>query len=138
MVYFFFHFFKILIFWVVSGVKGQKWSKLTKNSVCRAPYLKNDTSYDCHLWYAYWKSCYLQLIFSFFQGSDFLGFKGVKMVKMAQNYKKFYLSHLYLRKHITYDRNILYTCVKWWHLQVVFSLIVGSTCSYMKSYLGSM
>ena len=135
---YFFHFFKILIFCVVSGVKGQKWSKLTKNSVCCAPYLKNDTSYDCHLWYACWKCSYLQLIFSFFQVFDFLGFKGGKRVKMAQNYKKFYLSHLYLRKHITYDHIILCTCVKWWHLQVLFSLIVGSTCFYMKSYLRSM
>ena len=30
---FFFHFFKILIFWNVRGVKGQKWPKMTKNDV---------------------------------------------------------------------------------------------------------
>ena len=29
----FFMFFKILIFWVIRRVKGQKWSKMTKNSV---------------------------------------------------------------------------------------------------------
>ena len=36
----FFHFFKILIFWVASGAKGQKWPKMTKNYVCRTPYLR--------------------------------------------------------------------------------------------------
>ena len=30
---FFFHFFKILIFWIVRGIKGQKWPKMTKNDV---------------------------------------------------------------------------------------------------------
>ena len=28
----------------------------------------------------------------------------------------------YLRKHISYDCYIWYTCVKWWYLQVFFSL----------------
>ena len=37
----FFHFFKTLIFWFVSGIKGQKWSKMTKISVCCALYLRN-------------------------------------------------------------------------------------------------
>ena len=35
----FFHFLKILIFWVQRGVK-----------LCCAPYLRNHISYDCHLW----------------------------------------------------------------------------------------
>ena len=47
----FFHFFKILVFWVVSGVKGKKWPKMTKNYDCHASYLRKHTSYDCHLWY---------------------------------------------------------------------------------------
>ena len=33
------------------GVKDQKWYKMTKNYVSLAPYLRNHTSYDCHLWY---------------------------------------------------------------------------------------
>ena len=41
-----FHFFKVFIFGVVSGVKkGKKWSKMTENSVCHAPYLRNHTSF---------------------------------------------------------------------------------------------
>ena len=41
----FFHFFKILIFQVARGVKGQKhWPKMTINSVCCTPYLRNYTS----------------------------------------------------------------------------------------------
>ena len=49
----FFHFFKILVFWVVrwgAGGKGKKWSKMTKIYVRHAQYLRNHTSYYCHLW----------------------------------------------------------------------------------------
>ena len=49
----FFIFPKILIFWVVCGGEGggggKKWSKMTKNSVCHTPYLRNHKSYDSHL-----------------------------------------------------------------------------------------
>ena len=45
----FFHFLKVLIFWVHKVVKGQKQSRMTKHSVCHASYLRNP-SYDCHLW----------------------------------------------------------------------------------------
>ena len=41
-------FFKILIFWFVSGGKGQKMAQDDKK-LCQAPYLKNYTLYDCHL-----------------------------------------------------------------------------------------
>ena len=43
-------FFKILIFLVVRGKRAKnspKWQKI----VCHAPYLRNHTPYDCHLWY---------------------------------------------------------------------------------------
>ena len=45
----FFHFFKFLIFWVVSEVKGQKMAQNDKKSVCHALYLRSHTSDDCHL-----------------------------------------------------------------------------------------
>ena len=48
---FFYHFFKIFIFLVVSGVKGQKKVQNDKKFCRHAPYLRNHTSYDCHLWY---------------------------------------------------------------------------------------
>ena len=138
MVYLFFHFFEILIFWVVSGVKGQKMVQINKKFClsCSIPQER------CIIWLSFMVSMLEMFLssadFFIFSSFDFLGFKGGKRVKMAQNYKKFYLYHSYLRKHITYDCNTLYTCVKWWHLQVLFSLIVGSTCFYMKSYLRSM
>ena len=47
----FFHFFKILIFRVVIGVKGQIMSQNDKK-LCHASYLRNRTSCDCHLWCA--------------------------------------------------------------------------------------
>ena len=92
----FFYFFEILIFWAVREVKGQKiaqndktlcllcfishyplWkgkkcSKMRKNYVCHAPYLKKRTSYDFHLWYIC-VGWYLQAFHSFFQNFDFLG-----------------------------------------------------------------
>ena len=59
----FFQFFKILIFWVVRGVKGQKTVQNDKKSLCHAQYLKNHTSYDFHLWCGCVK-WYLQMFFS--------------------------------------------------------------------------
>ena len=49
--FFFFHFNKILICQVVSRLKGQKRPKMTKNSICCTTYLRNHSSYDCHLCY---------------------------------------------------------------------------------------
>ena len=50
----FFHFFKILIFWVVRRVKGQKWPRMTGKSVLLSAlctlYIRNHTSYDLDLW----------------------------------------------------------------------------------------
>ena len=43
-------------FWflgLLMGWKCKKWLKMTKNSVCRASYLRNHTSCDCHLWYVW-------------------------------------------------------------------------------------
>ena len=34
----------------IGELKGKKWSRMTENVVCRAPYLRNHTSCDCHLW----------------------------------------------------------------------------------------
>ena len=51
-VFFFFHFFKILVFWVIREVKGQNMvQNEKKDSVCHTPYLWNHTSYNFHLWY---------------------------------------------------------------------------------------
>ena len=46
---FFFHFFIILIFWVISWVKGQKLVQSDKKFWC-APHLRNHTSRSRHLW----------------------------------------------------------------------------------------
>ena len=71
----FFQFFKILIFRLGRGVKGQKRSKMAKNSVRLTPFLRNRT------WYFIFGTCvkwwYLQQFFSFFQNSDFRVFKVV-------------------------------------------------------------
>ena len=47
----FFHFFKNLVFRVVRRIKVQKMVQNDQNSIRHTPYLRNHTSYDCHLWY---------------------------------------------------------------------------------------
>ena len=44
---------KILIFQVVKGLKGPKWPKMSKISVCHTLYFRNYISYDLHLWYTF-------------------------------------------------------------------------------------
>ena len=48
---FLFSFSKFWFFGLLRGQKCKKWSKMTKNSVCDTPYLRNHTSYDRHLRY---------------------------------------------------------------------------------------
>ena len=46
-------FFIFSTFWFsrfIVGQLGKKWFRMTKNSVCCTPYLRNHLSYDCHLW----------------------------------------------------------------------------------------
>ena len=50
---------------------------MTKHSVCRTPYLRNHTSYDCDFWNTCVQWWILQQIFSFLK-SWFLGFIGGK------------------------------------------------------------
>ena len=99
--WYFFHFFKILIFWFVRGIKGQKnepkWQKM-----CLTPYLRNHTSYDCGF------SCaiffFKILIFWVFRGV------GVKGQKMIHNYQ-FQSVTLYILKTVDHIINIFGTQV---------------------------
>ena len=110
------------LFSILDFVKMAKYSpKMTKKLVCPTPYLRNHTSYDCHLWYTSVKWWYLQILF-FFHSFKILIFwvagrvKGQKWPKMTKNSVH---CTLYIRNHTSYVR---YTCVKWWHLQILFSL----------------
>ena len=60
--------------------------------------------------------------------SGLLGRRVLKKQKMAQNYKKFYLTS-YLRDCTSYDCGSWYTCVKWWYLQHMFSFFLKSVFS---------
>ena len=81
-------------------------------------YLRTHTSYDLHLWYTYEKG-YLVAFFTFSPNFSFWGQccgKGGKWLKSTKNYVCYIP---YLRKHTSYYCDFLYTCVKWWHPQML-------------------
>ena len=141
---FFFHFLKILIFWIFRGVKGQKMVQ-NEETLCLLYSIFQETYI---IWFPFMvhmcKMIISTSIFSKFWLSGLLGgSKGKKWCKMGKNYvccdphlknhtsydfhflsqmTKNQVCHIpYLRKH-TYDCDLWYTCVKWWHLKVLFSL----------------
>ena len=124
---------------------------MTINSVCRASYLRNHTSNDCHLWFTCVKWWYLQIdIFSIFFKFWFFGLLvGWKVKKWSKMTKNYVCCSTYLRKHTSYDcdfsctfvRNhkswsqepdiiwssfVIHKCVKWWYLQQFFSFFQNS------------
>ena len=81
-------FFIFLNFWfsgLLGGAKGQKMIQMRKNSVCRAAYLENHTSYDFHLWYTCVKWQIYRHFFHFFKTLIFQVVRRVIVQKMAQN-----------------------------------------------------
>ena len=93
--------FSFSIFWffrLLEEYKCKKWSKMTKSCVRHAPYLRNHTSYDCHLCLTCANdniSSFFCFFFSFFESFDFSDcYSEVKGQKMVQNVKKFCLSRL--------------------------------------------
>ena len=99
-----FWFFRLLV-----RLKDKKWSKVTKYSVCRAPYLKEKTLCDFHIWYTCLKLWYLLGFFHFFKILIFGVVVGVKVQKIDQNH-----CHVqYFRSHTSYNCHLWYTSVKW-------------------------
>ena len=85
----------------------------TKRSVCHAPWVRNHTSYDCHLWYTSVKWEFLHELFLFFSKLWFLGLLGGSKSKNGSKWQKTVSAvPLYLRKHTLYDLHLWYTCVK--------------------------
>ena len=116
----FFHFFKILIFWVVSGVKVQKMAQNDKK-LCLLHSISQE-AYIIWLWFLVhvWNDDIFRYFFSFFQVVIFWDISGVKGQKMTQNGKKFCLT-LCLRNCASYDCSVWCTYAKWWYLQQSFS-----------------
>ena len=73
----FFMFSRFSFFELLRGSKDKKWPKMTKYYLCRTPYLRKHTSYDCDSRCTCVKCWHLQI-------------KGQKLV---QNDKKFCLSY---------------------------------------------
>ena len=88
----FFNFFKILILWVVKGLKGQKSIQNNKNALCHALYFrKHIFIYDTQ---CEWKDNISRHFFHFFKILIFEIIRGfLRAKKMAQNDKIFCLSH---------------------------------------------
>ena len=115
---FFLHFSQILVFRVNSGVKGQKWHKMTKNC------LSHSISQEAYIvwWWFLVHMCKMMTspdAFFIFEKFDFLfcegGLKGKKWPKMAENFVSLHISGT-----ILYMIGFWYTCVKWWYPAIFF------------------
>ena len=93
---FFFHFFQILIFWVIRGIIGQKTVQNDKK-LCQSC---SNGNISRHFLY-------------FFKLLIFQAVSGVKRQKKWSEMKKSVCHAPYLRNHASYDCHLWYTCVKW-------------------------
>ena len=122
-VFFLLHFFKILIFRVVRGVKGQITVQNDKKFCPSHSILRIHTSYDCYLWFTCVK-WYLQALFSFFQIFHFSSCRGYKDKNWSKMAKNFVCCTPYLRNRTSYDCHLWYTFVKWSYPQVFFHFLI--------------
>ena len=99
----FFFNFQILIFWIARGLKGLQWPKMTKISVCRTLYFRNDISNDLHLWY----TCIYKGIIT--PGIYFIFFLSKFQFQFWNQYGG-EGGMGYLMNHTSYDCNFWYTC----------------------------
>ena len=113
----FFYFFKILIFWVVRRVKGQKMAKNDKK-LCPLHVLSQKP-------YIIWSLFMVQMckriispgvFYLFFEVLIFWVNNGVKRIKWPKMTKTCVCGTPYLSKHV-----FCCTSLKWWHLQTLFS-----------------
>ena len=109
----FFHLFKILIFWIVSRVKGQKIAQnYKKNSVmtCSAWYIKNHTSWLPSLVH----KCKIILspgIFLFFQNFGFLGGEEGQRAKNGPKWQRLCPLHFISQEpYIIWPWFVVYIC----------------------------
>ena len=112
----FFHFFKILIFCVVRGVKGQKMVQNGKQFcpsrlISQEPYI---------IWLSFSVHCYKMMISSgvsfifsklWFSGS--IGGGWGKRAKDGPGWKNSACHAQYLKNHTSYDCHLWCKCVKW-------------------------
>ena len=108
-------------------VKGKKQSRMTKNYVCCASYLRNHTSYVCHLWCKCVKWLYFQVFFSILKFWFSRLSRGWKDKKWPKKSKISFGCTLYFRKHMSYDLHLWYTCMykkihlwyTWMHKKII-------------------
>ena len=84
---------------------------MTKNFVCHSLYLRNHKTFDCHLRYTSGKLWYLHAFFHFFKISMFWVIGRVKGIKITQNDKKLWLSHLISQEaYIIWSSFLVHMC----------------------------
>ena len=119
----FFQFFKILIFWVVMGVKGQKTVQNDKK-FCQSHFISQELYM---IWFLFMvHMCKVMMSpggFFIFLKFWFFGVRGIELQKMVQNGKNSVCHTPYLRNHTSYDCCLLYTC------KMIISLSVFFICS---------
>ena len=89
--------------------KCPKWPKMTKNYLCRTPYLKKHTSYDCDFCCTMTSPDAFSIFSKFWLSVLFGGQKGKKWHKMT---KFFVPLSLYLKNRTSYGCGFWYTSVK--------------------------
>ena len=121
----FFHFFKILIFWVVRGVKRQKIVQNGKkfcpsHLISQEPYIIW-LSFSVHF-YKMMISSGVSFIFSKLWFSGSIGGGWGKRAKDGPRWKNSVCHAQYLRNHTSYDCCLWCRCIKWEYLLVVSSI----------------
>ena len=113
----FFNFFKILILWVVKGLKGQKSIQNNKNALCHALYFrKHIFIYDAQVW----KDNISRHFFHFFKILIFEIIRGFLRAKNGPKWQNILCLTPYLRNVTSYYCDFWYTSVKSWYLQQFF------------------
>ena len=112
---------KILVFWVVSRVKGQKMVQNEKKILFVVLHISGTIH---HMFFIYGRHVQNDISRCFFIFSKlwFSRLLGSKRAKNDPKWKKIVCHAPYLRNQTSYVFHLWYTCIKWWHLQMVFSI----------------
>ena len=116
----FFYFSKFWFFEFLRGSKVKKWPKMTKN--CPSCLIFQQ---PCFIWFSFMVHMGKRIIYSvlliffdfLFFFASIMGWKG----KSGPKWQSIMTDALHISGIIHHDCDFWYTCVRWWHHQVLFS-----------------